>query len=121
MLKIKKFKHKGRGVITDTDIKKDSVIISSPVMVISKKEMKHFKKLGLYDYSFDWSFGRQALSMDITNFLNHSYTPNAMTVVDYSNTEIIFVALKDIKKGQEILINYNGKVDDNSPLWFKVK
>ena len=29
-----------------------------------------------------------------------------------------FFAYKDIKAGEEILINYNGEVDDDELLWF---
>jgi SET domain-containing protein len=33
---------------------------------------------------------------------------------------IKIIAHQDIRKGQEITINYNGQVDDQSPVWFDV-
>ena len=50
--------------------------------------------------------------------LNHSYTPNATYDINFPNHTFDFFAYKDIKAGEEILINYNGDVDDNEPLWF---
>ena len=52
---------------------------------------------------------------------NHSYTPNATYDINFDNHTFDFFAYKDIKAGEEVLINYNGDVDDEDPLWFDVE
>lgn len=49
---------------------------------------------------------------------NHSYEPNAIYEINFNNHTFDFYAFKDIKAGEEILINYNGDVDDKELLWF---
>jgi SET domain-containing protein len=41
---------------------------------------------------------------------------NAEFDQDYANHTIVFVAVKDIQPGEEILINYNGAADDATPV-----
>jgi SET domain-containing protein len=53
-------------------------------------------------------------------FFNHSYTPNARYKHDYDHKTIVFSTIKDIKKGDEITVNYNCQPIDQSPLWFTV-
>ena len=48
---------------------------------------------------------------------NHAYNPNATYEIVFENHTFNF-AYKDIKAGEEILINYNGEVDDDELLWF---
>ncbi|HWL25392.1 MAG TPA: SET domain-containing protein-lysine N-methyltransferase, partial [Ureibacillus sp.] len=36
------------------------------------------------------------------------------------NHSIDFYAMRDIHEGEEILVNYNGDPEDQSPLWFEV-
>lgn len=45
--------------------------------------------------------------MDLVNYLNHSHTPNVRSVNDGED----FEALRDIKPGEELLINYEHIVD----------
>ncbi len=48
--------------------------------------------------------------MDLVNFLNHSDTPNVISINDGE----FFEAIKDIKQGEELLINYGQIVDDSA-------
>lgn len=45
--------------------------------------------------------------MDLVNFLNHSDTPNVISI----NEGEYFEALRDIASGEELLIDYSGIVD----------
>jgi hypothetical protein len=40
---------------------------------------------------------------------------------NFAKNIIDIVAYKYIREGQEITINYNGQVDDISPVWFDVE
>ena len=46
--------------------------------------------------------------MDLVNFLNHSDTPNIISINDGE----FFEAIRDIKKGEELVIDYGEIVDD---------
>jgi hypothetical protein len=51
---------------------------------------------------------------------NHSYRPNARYERRHQEWEIDYIATCDIAEGEEICINYNGRTDDLSPVWFAV-
>ena len=40
---------------------------------------------------------------------------------DYENKTVEYVAVRDIYRGEELTVNYNGKVKDNTPVWFDVE
>jgi uncharacterized protein len=52
---------------------------------------------------------------------NHSYIPNALYKERYKERLVEFVALRDIKKDEEIAVNYvQGSKKSEHPLWFDV-
>ena len=62
----------------------------------------------------------KALALGYGSLYNHSYTPNARYFTNIENQSIDFYARKDIREGEEIMVNYNGDPEDQSPLWFEV-
>jgi SET domain-containing protein len=50
--------------------------------------------------------------MDLVNYLNHSSTPNVISV----NEGEYFESLRDIREGEELLVNYGEIVDTNEYL-----
>ena len=61
-----------------------------------------------------------ALALGYLTFANHSYQPNARYEKRYATCSIALIALRPIKAGEEITVNYNGDPEDHSPLWFPV-
>lgn len=121
-IKHKYFKDKGRGVIATKNIKKGEVIERAPVIVIPSKEWKHIKKTILNDWNYYWKRnGDFAIVLGHGSLYNHSFTPNAYYKPDFKNNAMVYIALKNIKINEEILINYNGDPEDMSPMWFDVK
>jgi SET domain-containing protein len=113
---------KGRGVFANSTIKSGTVIDIGHVIIVSDTEYEHIKNTIVDDYIFEWdSDGSVAICMSPCEFCNHSYHPNAGYQHNFENRTIIFRAISDIKKGEEITVNYNGKVDDMSPVWFNVE
>jgi SET domain-containing protein len=49
---------------------------------------------------------------------NHSYSSNCDYIMDYETETIVIKAVRDIKAGEEIFINYNGEWNDATPIWF---
>ena len=60
------------------------------------------------------------MALGYGSLYNHSFKPNARYTKGPAEMAIKFSALRDIAAGEEILINYNGTPEDDSPdLWFK--
>ena len=72
------------------------------------------------DYCFDWGRGTVAVALGYGSLYNHSYQPNARYDDGRGQTKI-FMAIRDIALGEEIVVNYNGEPDDKTPVWFKVQ
>ncbi|MCR4261041.1 MAG: SET domain-containing protein [Candidatus Colwellbacteria bacterium] len=122
-IKLKKSKGKGRGVFAESSIKKGQIIETCPVIVLPKKDTKLIEKTGLYDYYFGWGKGlkESAIALGYGSLYNHSFDPNALYIKDFKKELLIFKARRNIKKGEEILVNYNGDPLSQNPMWFKVK
>ena len=113
----------GRGVYTSEDIAARIVIEISPVVVMSAEERKLLDQTALHDYIFEWGDDSTqcCMAMGYVPVYNHSYKSNCEYVMDYPNQQISVTTVRDIKKGEELLINYNGDWDDETPLWFNAK
>ncbi len=117
---------KGRGAFAKKDIEKGTVIDVANVVLITNKDYRKIKKTQLYNYCYIWEDPnlkpafKNAVTLSVSQFINHSYAPNLKYLYDYKNKAIEYSAIQDITKGEELTVNYNGLVDDTSPLWFKV-
>ena len=117
---------KGKGGFAKKDIKKNTLIDIANVVLIPNEDYRRIKKTQLYNYCYIWEDPKHkpafknAITLSVSQFINHSYAPNLQYLYDYKNKAIEYKAIQDIKNGDELTVNYNGLVDDNSPLWFKI-
>ncbi len=120
---IKRIPKKGRGVFALKDFKKGDIVENAPVLIFTPKERKHLEKTLLNYYVYPWRSTRgAALVLGFGSIYNHSYSPNADWKQNFKTRSMIYRAIKTIKKGEEIMVNYNGEPDDNAPIdWFEVK
>ncbi|KRE55829.1 SET domain-containing protein [Paenibacillus sp. Soil750] len=109
----------GRGIFATENIKKGDLIESAPIIVVTKKEWEEMRESILKNYVYRWGEDK-AIALGYGGLYNHSFTPNARYISNINNLTIDFSAYKDIKAGEEILINYNGDPKDQSSMWFKV-
>ncbi len=118
---------KGKGVFALSEIEKGTIIDVAHVIPLPNKDYKKIRKTILYNYCYIWEDPKHepeyknAISLSVSQFINHSYEPNVRYIYDYDNNHIEFETLRDIQKSEEILVNYNGLVDDKSPVWFDMK
>jgi len=98
------------------DIKAGEMIESCPVILIPNSEFDHFNKtiLASYDYNWDDDFGAFVLGYCVLT--NHSFSANTIYKRNVAGKKMEYYAVKDIKKDEEVLINYNGDVEDKTPL-----
>ncbi|MFX1278229.1 MAG: SET domain-containing protein-lysine N-methyltransferase [Promethearchaeota archaeon] len=127
-IKVKKASEKkGKGAFAKKPITKGTIIDIAYVIPIPNKEFKKISKTILYNYCYIWEDPKHmpefknAITLSISQFINHSYDPNLKYLYDYDNNVIEFSAIKDISQGEELTVNYNGFVDDKSPMWFEVE
>jgi SET domain-containing protein len=110
----------GRGVFTSANIDKGTVIESSPVIVMSGEERKLLDQTLLHDYIFEWGNHRESCCMALgyIPLYNHSYKSNCEYEMDFKQQLITVRAVRFIKAGEEVFINYNGDWNNATPVWF---
>lgn len=120
MIEVKRAKGKGRGVYASVAIPAGTVFERAPLLVMSEKEaLAHEYSHILPAYVFEYGKGKVALALGFGSLYNHSYAPNAR--YDDAGSQVKeYRALRDIKAGEEITINYNGAEDVMDPVEFNV-
>lgn len=111
----------GRGVFAAKDIVSGELIESCPVISVHKNDVGVLARTILVNYYFSWGKGWEelAICLGFGSLYNHSYTPNAKYVKHVELDTIDFIALYNIKKDEEITVNYNGDPDSKKPIWMK--
>jgi uncharacterized protein len=119
-LTIKNSLHKGRGVFAIKNIEANTIIETSPVLIIPIKEVGHAEKTMLYNYFFEWGKTKKqrALGMGYVSMYNHSYNSNCIYEMNYDTATISIITINNIKAGEEVFINYNADPNDETPIWF---
>jgi len=112
--------NKGRGVFSADDLAAGTVIEIAPVIVMSAEERVILDKTLLHDYIFLWGTDETqcCVALGYVSIYNHDYQSNAEYEMDFETNTIRIKTVRDIKKGEEIFINYNGTWNDETPVWF---
>lgn len=122
ILLVRRVAKKGRGVFALKSFKPGDVIENCPVLTFSPKERKHLEKTQLNYYIYPWRSTRGAsLVLGYGSIYNHSFSPNADWKQNFKTQSMVYRAIKNIKRGEEITVNYNGEPDEQTPIdWFEV-
>ncbi len=114
---------RGRGIFTMNKIPAHTIVEISPVLVLSEKDRKQVEKTMLHDYIFEWGRFRKkgCIALGYLSLYNHSYSANCRYDMDFAAELMTITTVKDIKKGEELFLNYNAEADDQTPIWFDVK
>ena len=120
----------GRGVFAIRDIAAGTVFERVPVLLVPKNQVFAMEPdtpspaPTISWYVFDWDGMTKrdyvALALGYGSIYNHSYEPNARYRREPPDL-LEFVALRDIRGGEEILINYHGEPDDRRAVEFEVR
>lgn len=111
---------KGRGIFAQKRFVKGEIVEIGPVVVIPPEQVSLIEQTVLTNYYYDWENEAGAIAYGLVSIINHSYHPNTYYVKRFAEQEIEYIALRDIEEGEEITANYNGRPDDQSPIWFDV-
>lgn len=114
---------KGRGVFTNSDLKKNQVIEIAPVIVMNRNDRVHLDKTLLHDYIFEWGEKQDqcCMALGYIPLYNHSYQSNCEYEMDFKKQIIKVKTIRAIEAGEELFINYNGDWNNSKPLWFEAK
>jgi len=117
---------KGKGIFAKRKIKEGTLVEKGYMLLISNKDYEQIQDTILYQYIYEWNDPKKpefenAIAFSNCQFFNHSYTPNLKYFYDYKNLTIEHYATRDIIKGEELTVNYNGKEKDDTPVWFEVE
>lgn len=120
---VKKTAGRGRGMFATSKLEKGTVIEVGPVIVMSGEERKLLDKTLLHDYIFEWGDKKDqcAMALGYIPLYNHSYKSNCEYEMDFRRRIITIRTVKDVKKNEELFINYNGEADDVKAVWFDAK
>lgn len=122
-LYIDKTDEKGRGIFTKASIPANTIIETSPVIIMSGEERKLLDQTLLHDYIFEWGPENKqcCMALGYIAVYNHSYRSNCEYEMDFTNEIIKIKTIRNIEPGEELFINYNGDWDNDKPLWFDAK
>lgn len=114
---------KGRGVFTSEPVEAGTIVEIAPVIVMSAAERILLDQTLLHDYIFEWGEDSKlcCMALGYVPVYNHSYKSNCEYEMDYDHHTISIRAVRYIKEGEELFINYNGSWNDSKPLWFDAK
>lgn len=115
--------NKGRGVFTTVDILANTVIEIAPVIVMEREDRLHLDLTKLHDYIFEWGESQVqcCVGLGYLSIYNHSNQANCEYEMDYVHELMTIKTVWEVKKGEELLINYNGSCNDPRPVWFEVQ
>ncbi|MDQ2720525.1 MAG: SET domain-containing protein-lysine N-methyltransferase [Bacteroidota bacterium] len=115
--------NKGKGVFTKEKIAANTIIEESPVIVMSNEDRKILDKTLLHDYIFEWGSDKEkcCMALGLVPMYNHSYRSNCEYFMDFDEEKIEIKTIREIEKGEEITINYNGDWNDEKKIWFEAE
>ncbi len=119
-LEVRSTPGKGRGVFTTKPINKKSLIEECPVLMIEIETLAQFNglKMGYYVFKIKDQPGKAALLLGFGSLYNHACPANAETYYNTEKMTFEVIAVRTIKKDEEITINYNGSYDNEGEINF---
>jgi len=87
---------------------------------MSKEDRILLDQTLLHDYIFLW--GKDQLqccvALGYLSLYNHDYQANCDYEMEFDEAIIRITTVRDVPKGEELCINYNGNWNDSRPVWF---
>ena len=113
----------GRGVFTTEPIGSNTLVETSPVIVMSGEQRALLDQTLLHDYIFEWGDARDqcCMALGYVPLYNHACPSNCEYEMDFENRVIYIRTVRAVAAGEELLINYNGDWDNPEPVWFETK
>lgn len=102
---IRKSGIRGKGLFASKDIKKDEVLFTVDLSKQKSYTPKEIAKAPNNEHADYVGRGRYVISFHPYSYMNHSCNPNIL-IKHISITKSKFIAMKDIKKNEELTYDY---------------
>jgi SET domain-containing protein len=112
---------RGRGVFTVDPLEEGDLIEICPIVKIPQDQLALIDRTVFYDYYFLWEEEGYlgCIALGYGSLYNHSRTPNARIIFDYTDDTIKIECQRTIGAGDEILVDYTGEgLRSEADLWF---
>ena len=112
-----------RGVFTNENLNKNTIIEIAPVIVMTKKDRELLDQTLLHDYIFEWGDNGNecCMALGYVPLYNHSYKSNCEYEMNFKKQIITIKTMRSIREGEELFINYNGDWNNKKKVWFDTK
>jgi hypothetical protein len=104
----------GRGIIAERDIKLGEVITNCELLVLGQADTSSVNQTELqwYTFVFDAANKQDCLVLGDGEIFNHDDNANTLYgLIDFDGRKLMrFQAARDIKKGEQLFINYGADV-----------
>lgn len=105
----------GRGIIAERDIKRGEIITNCELLVLSPEDTIKVNETDLkwYTFTFNADTKQDCLVMGDGEIFNHDDNANTLYgLIDWNGRKLMrFQASRDIKKGEQLFIDYNADVE----------
>lgn len=111
----------GNGVFAGKAFRKSETIEVAPLILLTpfdKESLANTDLYGCYFLTGNKEFPA-AVGLGFASLYNHSSTANAGYKILLKKKCIVVKACRDIATNEEITVNYNGRPDDASPVYFQ--
>lgn len=112
---VQMIKGMGRSIVAERDIKRGEVITNCELLVLSPEDTIKVNETDLqwYVFTYDKNKKQDCLVMGDGEIFNHSDDANTLYgLIDWNGRKLMrFQASIDIKKGEQLFIDYNADVD----------
>lgn len=105
----------GRAIFAARAFARGELIERAPCLFVPQKRPR--PPAALADYYFRWP-GGYVIALGYVSLYNHSENPNVNATVDADRCLIELVAMRAIRKGEELRFDYAGDTDHK--VWFTV-
>jgi SET domain-containing protein len=114
---IRKVPNAGRGVFSTRLFRIGEVISRDPVLLLDIEDWRHGEKTILNDYVFMWPDEEtpMAVSLGVGSLFNTSSDQNIKFKINVEKKTIIYTAIKLIRPGDEMLIDYDWETEKMDP------
>jgi hypothetical protein len=104
----------GRGIIAERDIKLGEIITNCELLVLGASDTSSVNQTELqwYTFTFDAANKQDCLVLGDGEIFNHDDSANVLYgLIDWDGRKLMrFQAARDIKKGEQLFINYGADV-----------
>lgn len=114
---------KGRGMFALQNITFGTTLEVAPVIAMNEADRILLEQTELNNYIFEWGDDTKqcCMALGYVAIYNHSYESNCEYEMDFEENIITVKTIRDVMKGEELTINYNGDWNSHKKVWFEVK